>query len=209
LPVALSVSVCEFRDATRNGIARPPRFTDQLEYVIFVHDVTPGSPCGSPPPAGWESPGRFGWVDDVSPNCVADVDTGGMQLQTSNGTNWGACGGFGPGPGRLEQLRGSKKDYTVVLVPIVDGCKEQAGPGHRNDCRDGSDRNTLHVAGFAPFIVTGYVHTVNDRLPSWQTGHYPCTGFSDGCISGFFVGPIQETTDPNGVFGARSPSIVG
>jgi hypothetical protein len=225
-PVSFALSLCEFRDATNGTFTTPPRFRDQNEYVIFVHGGA-GTSCGSSPPAGWEAPGQFGWIDNMSTCQAASGDLDNSVLHSANGNNWGECGDSGPGNGRLEDLRGSgPDDYTVVLIPIVDGCKDQPGgadcpnipgPGGGGGGGGGpggpggggfAGQTTLHLAGFAPFVVTGYVRNNGDRQISWQTGNYPCTLGGDGCISGFFVGPLQRTNKPGSAFGAR-PSIIG
>jgi hypothetical protein len=221
-PVAFALSMCEFAEATENGYTTPPNWTDDDEYVIFVHSDSLGTSCDDQsPPSGWERPGRFGWIADRSNGCVADgSDLRDGVLHTVPGNSWGDCDDQGNSAGRLRQLRGTTPpnppDYTVVLIPIVDGCQD---PGnHNNDCNNGTGGDSeLHLAGFAPFVITGYRENGSgggggggggDRIQSWQTGNDPCDGGGEGCISGFFVGPLQRTNDPSAAFGAR-PSIIG
>jgi hypothetical protein len=209
-PLAFSLSLCEFEDATTgpgDGITTPGNWSDALEWTIFTHRNNPGSSCDDDtPPAGWVRPGDFEWLQGKNSDCVADIDEDDGEVRSSNGNSWGDCNE------RIEELLDDSgpTSYTIVLIPVVDGCND--GFLDR-DCRErGNDDADLHVAGYAPFVITGYVHTRNDRERSWQTNNFPCAGdnndSSEGCISGFFVGPLERTLDPDRIFVVR-PSIVG
>ena len=175
--LALTISVCEYNAATSNGTVfaplppYPPDPAVGLEQVIRLHG--PGAQTCNPgnPPAGWDFPGGFGWLDETGTKpCTfatePDLDYGG---NTGNNASRN-CG---------DALIAARASHTVQIVPIykwIDGQGQQA---------------TYRLERLAGFVVTGYYldgqGNQDLREPSNVNPSFdPCSG-NDRCLYGFFV----------------------
>ena len=89
----------------------------------------------------------------------------------------------------------------MLLVPIHDGILGKGGT-----------KSDYHIAGLAPFVVTGY-HLPGLTAESILTGNDPCTG-DEKCIYGYFTQALLPATggeigEPGSGFGATIITLIG
>ncbi|GGK81889.1 hypothetical protein Ppa06_48070 [Planomonospora parontospora subsp. parontospora] len=164
--LGVTVSLCEWNDATAGGTAfapAPPQAAPAAaETVLRLHTTSPGhcTTRGS----GGDTPGGFGWLDDADDDCSVLVETDGTYGGDPGVSASQACRSL------LPRLRA---DGTVTYLPIFRGV---AGTGQHT---------TYTIEGFAPFVVTGYA-LPGASEPSKLTGAQHCDG-SDKCLYGYFT----------------------
>ena len=123
--VRLTLSRCEFLDATSNGTV----FNRPTE--VLFHRSTDVDCAGGP--SGANLPGGFGWLDDEDSNrndCIVTVPV--------NATVGSDTGNSAPGPCRMVDYLNS--DVLVALFDVATG--------------SGSN-GSYHIYGFAQFHITG------------------------------------------------------
>ena len=187
---AMTISSCEYNDATNNGsnlAARPPYPPDPDpldEYTIFTRGSQVHASCVSRP-FGWQAAGAFAWIDGD-----ADCHTTVPRTRVLRGTT---DPGNVPPAGCGALLHAARDNRTVIYVIVHDGRRSRGGAIQ------------YRAAALAPFVVTGFSYP-DDGAPSWSdpTGDLPCSG-TDRCISGFFVG----RTVPLTFGGETAVTIVG
>jgi hypothetical protein len=170
--LGLTISACEWRDATANGTRyapAPPAVVteaDGFEQVLLLRE--PGGPSSCPGgPSGWDRPGVFGWVDSNAACRLPSVplwyqgDPGSPSLTCRNALS-----------AAVDQVR---------LIPVYDITQD-------------SGSNTLYrLYGIAAFVVTGF-RVPGRTADSIITGDPPC-GAGQSCISGYFVDLVLDWTD--------------
>lgn len=164
--LGLTVSLCEWRDATSGGTVfgpPPPAVPDaSAEIVLKLHTTTAGHcPAG---PSGGDTPGGFGWLDDPDDDCTTLVDTDGT---------YGGDPGVAISQACKDAFTDLYEDKRLTFLPIFESVT-------------GTGQNTRYaIAGFAPFVITGYGLPGLDE-PSWLTKKAHCSG-SDKCVYGYFT----------------------
>lgn len=187
---ALTVSTCEYSDATRSGTDFAPRppyppnpdFSDQ--YTIYTLGPQVHGACDSRP-VRWQLAGPFGWLNGGGTCRVTIPDTRVVTGVTDPGN--------APPAGCDTFLRGARTNRTVIYLVVHDGRRTAFGTLQ------------FRATALAPFVVTGFYYP-DANEPSWSdpSGQPPC-GSGDRCISGFFVGPSV----PLDYGGDTAVSIVG
>ncbi|MEU7530429.1 Tad domain-containing protein [Saccharothrix sp. NPDC042600] len=164
--VAMTISYCEWQDATANGTAFappppavPPVSADQ---VLKLHDPSKPTTCPSGP-AGSDGPGMFGWVDDSDGDCKAFISGGSYSADT----------GVSAGKSCQAALAAAQADRTVVYVPVYTSVSGTGTGG------------TYALKGFAAFVVTGY-HLPGFTASDWLNPKNDCKG-ADKCVNGYFT----------------------
>ncbi|WP_084779784.1 pilus assembly protein TadG-related protein [Planobispora rosea] len=164
--LGLTISLCEWREATAGGTAFAPAppavVTGAAERVLYLHTTT-AKTCTTRG-SGGDNPGGFGWLDDPDDNCSVLVEADGTY-------------GGDPGASLSRQcervLKDARDRRTLTYLPIF---REVAGTG----------QNTRYtIEGFAPFVITGYALPGGSE-PSELTGVSHCKG-SDKCVYGYFT----------------------
>ncbi|GLZ35829.1 hypothetical protein Lesp02_80160 [Lentzea sp. NBRC 105346] len=170
--VAMTISFCEWMQATSNGTAfapappaTPPQSADQ---VLKLHTTTSATGC-SGAPAGSDGPGMFGWVDD----------NGDCSVLINNNT-YSADTGASAGNQCKTALQNAWQNKQIVYVPIYSKVTENGTNG------------TYTLIGFAGFVVTGY-HLPGFSESDWLNKNNDCKG-SDKCVNGYFVQGLIPTT---------------
>jgi hypothetical protein len=177
---AMTVSTCEFASATDGGTdfaRRPPyppdpAFEDQ--YTIYTRGSNVHGSC-STRRFGWGRAGPFGWLDSGG-DCRTTVPTNRVMTGiTDNGS--------APPDGCAELLQDARDHKRVIYLVVHDARRTRFGPLQ------------FRAAALAPFVVTGFYYP-DANQPSWADpdGELPCSGFTDRCISGFFIGPTVPIT---------------
>jgi hypothetical protein len=172
--LAVTMSVCEYNAATSNGtvFAPPPPYPPDpnpaLEQAIRLHG--PGAATCNPgsPPAGWDFPGGFGWLDETGGPC---------RFATETDLDYGGNTGNTPSQDCRTALVNARNNHTVLLVPIYEWFQGQG------------QRATYRLARIAGFVVTGYYLSGGQDMRQPSNVHPsfdPCRG-NDHCIYGFFV----------------------
>jgi hypothetical protein len=176
---AMTISGCEYNDATTNGTNLAPRppyppDPDPLdEYTIYTRGTQVHANCVTRP-AGWQAAGPFAWIDGDA-ECHTTVPENRVLVRATDPGNV-------PPAGCGDLLRAARDNRTVIYVIVHDGRRNRGG-------------NTQYrAASLAPFVVTGFFYP-DDSAPSWSdpSGDLPCSG-TDRCISGFFVGRTVPLT---------------
>ncbi|MFC4058823.1 pilus assembly protein TadG-related protein [Planomonospora corallina] len=186
----LTVSLCEWRAATADGTAfapAPPAAAPATaEQVVRLHTTGAGTcPAG---PSGGDSPGGFGWLDDLDDTCSVTVAAGGT---------YGGDPGVSPSQACRAVLAEVRADRTVTYLPVF---RAVAASG----------QNTVYtVEGFAPFVITGYALS-GASAPSNLTGEQHCTG-SDKCVYGYFTRSLMPARGSVGGpdLGASVVTLIG
>ncbi|MFC6410907.1 hypothetical protein [Planobispora longispora] len=164
--LGLTVSLCEWREATAGGTvfapAPPAVVTGASESVLYLHTTTART-CTTRG-SGGDNPGGFGWLDDLDDTCSVLVEADGT---------YGGDPGVSPSRECEEVLEDARDRRTLTYLPIF---REVAGTG----------QNTRYtIEGFAPFVITGYA-LPGASEPSRLTGVSHCKG-SDKCVYGYFT----------------------
>jgi Flp pilus assembly protein TadG len=174
--LSLTISICEWNAATANGTSfapYPPNPPASAEEIIYLHG--PGAAtCNTSPPAGWDAPGGFGWLDpDPGADCYTTIAAGGDYPGNTGSSPSGDC---------KDTIIAAQQSREVQLIPVYDLVK-------------GTGSNvTYHLAGVAAFVVTGYyLPGPNGKTAdSWLTGNSPCNG-TDRCVYGFFTQALLDS----------------
>nr|WP_260408597.1 Tad domain-containing protein [Planomonospora venezuelensis] len=164
--LGLTVSLCEWREATAGGTvfapAPPAAVPGSAEVVLHLHTTTART-CTTRG-SGGDSPGGFGWLDDLDDTCSVLVEADGT---------YGGDPGVSPSKACERVLADARGERVVTYLPIF----RQVG---------GSGQNTRYtIEGFAPFVITGYA-LPGASEPSKLTGLSRCGG-SDKCVYGYFT----------------------
>jgi Flp pilus assembly protein TadG len=170
--LAVTMSDCDFADATAAGFANPDDPSQALERSI---EFVPGHPnCRSTPDSPWQDPGSAAWL--------AGTDDCQVQLPVSGVISGTLVTIDTPTPAGCEdRLRDAADGREIIYIPVHDAIG--AGVPDR----------PYHNVFLAPFMVTGW-QLGNATEPSvqrsWLTdAEFPCGGEALRCISGVFVGP--------------------
>jgi hypothetical protein len=169
--IPLTVSLCEFNDATSNGTnyASGPPFSGSPAIMRFhsggPQDPTVPCPAG---PAGQDIPGGFGWLDIDSP-CRAIIDEDnfvGANPGNGNPTN-------GSLDCTQEDFLGPSLTGHTVLLPIYNDVTGQGQPA------------SYRIEGFAALHITGIRFPGG---PSWRINMTTseCKN-NQSCIKGYFT----------------------
>jgi len=175
--VALTISACEWDQATQQGAAFPPGPPQQpapsADQVLTLNAGN-GSGCATEP-ADADGPSTFGQVNHPRGNCTLPI--GGSTF-----------------PGRARPfvsfscqliLQNAQQNQTPILVPVyvsVSGAPSNA---------------TYTLDGFADFVVTGYHLPGPDGsyfdAQDWLDAANDCQG-TDYCLNGYFVQGVAPFT---------------
>jgi hypothetical protein len=173
--LALTTSYCEWNEATANGTSFAPNPSvglpaAALERIVYIKgdEVT-----ACPGAAGWNAPGGFGWLDEVSP-CTATV--------TANGSIGGSSG-VAVSQSCRTVLAATRASHAITYMPIYDGV---SGNG---------SHVTYHTLGVAAFVITGYSLS-GFSASSWLTGRDDCGGHGAKCLFGYFTAAVAPATGP-------------
>lgn len=176
--LGVTFSLCEWQALTDNGATFWPQPHEgtppaEAERIVYLKDNT-ATACGAGPP-GWDAPGGFGWLDDMTGQCETDIEVNG---------SYGGNTGNSPSQACQDALSALRADRQVTLIPIYDGVRSQGA------------NITYHLIGFAGFVMTGY-RLSGYAAASWLTGSNTCVGNSGAdnrCLFGYFVRALVPTT---------------
>lgn len=187
--LAVTLSICEWSEATGNGTAFPPPgapddvLADYEVAITFVNPNDEGGPCGDETGgSGWDAPGGFGWLDDNEINdCMAEIVENEYGVDTGNNV---------PDPCDVV-LADARANRTVLALPVF---SDKTGQGI-------NAKYTLE--GMAAFVVTGYNLPALSATSTVSDGHLCGQGQSGGsgsphCIYGYFTQELVEWTGPIG-----------
>ncbi|MGI5170001.1 pilus assembly protein TadG-related protein [Spirillospora sp. CA-253888] len=164
--LGVTVSLCEWQSATAGGASfapAPPQTPPaSAEVVLRLHTTAP-TRCAAGP-SGGDSPGGFGWLDDLDGSCSTVVSADGA---------YGGTPGVAPSRACRRVVAAARADRRVTYLPIF---RSVGGTGQNT---------TYTIAGFAPFVITGY-GMPGASAPSSLTGARHCSG-SDKCLYGYFT----------------------
>jgi hypothetical protein len=188
--LAVTITACQFNDATNNGtqFADPssPRLSDEFVAQFWTGS---GGSCSGVAPDGWQEPNGAGFLNTADPSCEVLVAVDIVA---------GSFFGFEPfdiAPlscvGRIADARAGQEE---IYLPIYDGR------------RGGTSNPQFHIVAVAPFVVTGFqlaapasanppYNAEDYRDPSTLTGRHPCDIVRYRCLTGIFVGepiPLSE-----------------
>jgi Flp pilus assembly protein TadG len=179
-----TISACDWDGATGVGTSfapQPPYPTgagpypsyQPYDHLVFLKGGPTGG-CTTEPAAQNDSPGNFGWTDDLAKNCTTVVKSGTYGGSTGNSVDQ-YC--KDPTMG-LPYWQANRK---VLAVPVY---VSVANPGN----------NAVYtLKGFAAFVITGY-NLPGTSAKDWVTGSVPNCGNGNTCISGFFTHELVSTT---------------
>jgi Putative Flp pilus-assembly TadE/G-like len=170
--VALTISACEWDQATQQGALFPAGPADTMPAVSFdqVLTLNPGNGTGcATEPSGADGPGTFGWTADTTGNCTLPV----------SGSSFPAGTGPSVSASCQQVLRSAQEDEIPILVPVYVSADNAAG--------------TYVVQGFADFIVTGYNLLPGFFAADWLNPANTCQG-TDYCLTGYFVQGVIPAT---------------
>jgi hypothetical protein len=156
----LALSYCDFT-------------ASDFDEVVFVR-IDENKTCSGP--QGEPIAGGFGWLDEISGECHAEVDLENATMAGSPGLSISqAC------RDALESLEGE-----VVLLPIYQ-CNQDPSD---NDCSNGiqGQNGVFTIWSFASFLVTGWVFpgesNPDSNAPACDGGSAPSPGNGKGNGSG-------------------------
>lgn len=167
--VAMTISFCEWQQATSNGsdFAPPPPDIPDKKYdqQLKLHTTNSGTcPSG---PSGYDGPGAFGWVDDDDGDCKAFV----------SGDEYEADTGVSAGRSCKDLLIDAQANRTLLHIPVYKWI-------------EGTGTNTTYtLEGFAAFVVTGF-HLPGLHADDWLNPDLNCGG-SDKCVNGYFTESLK------------------
>jgi hypothetical protein len=152
----LALSYCDFADS-------------EFEEVVFVR-IDENKTCSGP--EGEPIAGGFGWLDELSGECHAEVDLEHATMPGSPGLSISqAC------RDALEDLEGE-----VVLLPIYQ-CNQDPND---NDCSNGiqGQNGVFDIYSFASFLITGWIFpgesNPDPAAPACDGGSAPSPGNGNG-----------------------------
>jgi Flp pilus assembly protein TadG len=186
---AITFSRCEWNTATANGTSYQSTSNPSSVGEVAFHLHEPGGTAGCPAgPAGWDTPGGFGWLNETAGPCMSSMTAGGT---------YGGDTGVSASQACRTQMALWRTDRTVLYIPIYDAVHGQ-GTG-----------TTYQLAGLAAFVLTGY-NLSGFRAQSWLSDRHLCNG-SDRCVYGYFVRGVLTTPATSGGpdFGASIVMLVG
>jgi Flp pilus assembly protein TadG len=173
--VALTISACEWDQATQQGtsFAPPPPYPpdpvpDPSFDQVLQLDSGTGAGC-STEPAGADGPGTFSWVAQPQGTCTTYVSP-----PTFVGRNPNA-----PSPSCQSLLQSAQQNQTPLLVPIYVSASGNGPP-------------TYTLLGFADFVVTGY-NLPGFYASDWLDPASNCQG-TNYCLNGFFIHGVGPFT---------------
>jgi Flp pilus assembly protein TadG len=172
--VALTISACEWGQATQQGAVFAPAPPYPLnpepslgfDQVLTTQGLGDGTGCAAEP-AGADGPDTFGWAQAAGGGCTLPV-TGPTFPQSAQTP--GSC---------LTVLQNAQQSQIPVLVPVYVSLNKAA--------------NTFSLAGFADFVVTGYNLPPGFSEPDWLNPANTCTG-TNYCVTGYFVRGVIPST---------------
>jgi hypothetical protein len=178
--VAFTISACEWDTDTSLGTSfapAPPYPPDpspapSLDHVLSLR-TSAGGGCSSEP-AGADGAGAFGWTDDQSGTCAADITS----------ATYGNDTGASAGQSCVQALASAAASRTPVDVPVY---VSVAGTGAGA---------VYTLKGFAAFVVTGY-QLPGSAAPDWLDPANSCPATSE-CINGYFVQALIPAAGPIG-----------
>jgi len=156
--LAMTVSTCEFGEATENGT------TFGLEYAIRFLSGSFQGPCPDPDDS-FGAPREAAFLDGGGPNCERTMPADGVV----NGEY--VLSSTEPSPTCANRLDQALAASEVVLIPVHDGVDHPSS---------GLVFRHIHLA---PFVVTGYT-----LGPPPGTPPAGLCASDEWCISGLFVG---------------------
>jgi Flp pilus assembly protein TadG len=175
--VALTMSACEWDQATQQGAAfppAPPQLPAPSADQVLTLKAGNGSGCATEP-AGADGPGVFSVAAHPRGNCTVPI---------SGPTFPGRARPFVSFSCQLI-LQNAQQQQTPILVPVY---VSVSGPG-------GTGSYTLD--GFADFIVTGYnlpgFFGSTFYAPDWLNPANSCQG-TNYCLNGYFVQGVAPFT---------------
>jgi Flp pilus assembly protein TadG len=182
-----TISACDWDGATGVGASfapQPPYPTgagpypsyQPYDHLIFLKGGPTGG-CTTELPAQNDSPGNFGWTDDLAMNCTTVVKS-----RTYGGSTGNSPDQYCKDPTKgLPYWQANRK---VLAVPVYASI---ANPGS----------NAVYtLKGFAAFVITGINLPGGQdmQVADWVTGSVPNCGNGNSCISGFFTHELVSTT---------------
>ena len=173
---AFTISACEWDTETSLGTSfapAPPYPPDpapapSLDQVLSLR-TSAGGGCPSEP-AGADGAGVFGWIDDQTGTCMADITS----------ATYGDDSGASAGQSCTQALASAAASGIPVAIPVY---VSVAGAVYT-------------LKGFAAFVVTGY-QLPGAAASDWLNPANNCTGSAE-CINGFFVRALIPATGPVG-----------
>ena len=194
--LAVTVSQCEWEDATEDGTdfpeqpPYPPNDVPDPRYqvVLKLHD-SQGNPDCAAGPSGWDRPGGFGWLDDgTTENCNTET----FDADPGNDT---------PDPclDLLDSVT-SQETAKALYIPIY---TKVSGTGRNAE---------YEIERMEAFVPTGYFFGAGNgkHKPSWLTDAEHCSD-QERCIYGYFVN-LRVTVGEIGeleTVGATVVSLIG
>lgn len=167
--LAVTISLCEWRAATGEGTtfwdpppAVPPA---SAERVLYLHTTSNAQHCPAGP-SGSDAPGGFGWLGNLDPTATCST------LVNADGT-YTADPGVSPPQECRDALTAARATREINYMPIFN---QVTGTGNGT---------TYTIAGFAPFVITGYNQPGLSDASS-LTGERYCKG-DDKCVYGYFT----------------------
>jgi hypothetical protein len=185
----LTLSACEWNDATANGtaFAPPPPYPPYPagEVALKLHSTSERGGCPSTGGAYGDLPGGFGWL--ASSNCQTTTTVGGF-ASADPGVSASSCAD------QLASLVG-----TLLYLPVFD---QASGTGSGGQ---------YHIQGFAAFYLDGYaLPGAHPTTVNPHGGVTKCKG-SDKCIYGWFTEGLVPTGGTIGgpSMGAKVVALTG
>jgi hypothetical protein len=171
--VALTISACEWDQATQQGTAFPPGPPSQpgpsADQVLMLNAGN-GTGCATEP-AGADGPGSFGSAAHARGNCTAPISGPTFPGRARPGVSF-SCELI---------LQNAQQNQTPILIPVYVSLSG----------------GTYTLAGFADFVVTGYhLPGFNGSYfdaPDWLNSANSCQG-TNYCLNGYFVQGVAPFT---------------
>jgi Flp pilus assembly protein TadG len=175
--VALTISACEWDQATQQGtsFAPPPTYPpDPLpnpasDQVLALNNGGMGAGGCATEPAGADGPGVFSWLAHIRGNCTTTASPPILTGRTR------------PTSFSCELLlQNAQQNNTPLLVPIYVASNPAATPP------------TYSLEGFADFVVTGY-NLPTSFASDWLDPVNNCQG-NTFCLNGYFTQGVIPST---------------
>ena len=179
--VALTISACEWDQATQQGAAfpAPPPYppnqapAPSADQVLMLN-VGNGSGCATEP-AGADGPGSFGQVNHPRGNCTVPISGATFPGRARPYVSF-SCQAI---------LQNAQQNQTPILIPVYVSVSGSSGSA------------SYTLDGFADFVVTGY-HLpgpggLNFDAQDWLNPQNDCQATSY-CLNGYFVQGVAPFT---------------